>query len=56
MAAHHLTVGEVLFANEDTILISDGTLFLIPAGMRLLTIAGTTLVIEYEILLRGATS
>jgi hypothetical protein len=50
MAAHHLTVGEVLFANEDTILISDGTLFLIPAGMRLLTIAGTTLVIEYEIL------
>ena len=40
----------MLFANEDTILISDGTLFLIPAGMRLLTIAGTTLVIEYEIL------
>ena len=38
-------------ANEETILISDGTLFLVPAGMRLPHYpAGTTLVIEYEIL------
>lgn len=51
MAAHHLMVGEVLFANEETILISDGTLFLIPAGMRLPHYSGgTTLVSEYEIL------
>ena len=35
MAAHHLMVGAVVFANEETILISDGTLFLVPAGMRL---------------------
>jgi len=51
MAAHHLMVGAVVFANEETILISDGTLFLVPAGMRLPHFpAGTTLVIEYEIL------
>jgi hypothetical protein len=51
MAAHHLMVGAVVFANEETILMSDGTLFLVPAGMRLPHYpAGTTLVIEYEIL------
>jgi hypothetical protein len=43
-------VGAVLYANEETILLTDRTLFLAPAGMRLPHYpAGTSLVIEYEI-------
>ena len=50
MAAHRLMVGPVLFANEETILLTDGTLFCVPAGMRLPHYpSGATLVIEYEI-------
>ena len=51
MASTHLMVGAVLYANEETILLTDGTLFLAPAGMRLPNYpAGTSLVIEYEVL------
>ncbi len=51
MATHHLLVGVVLIANEETILMSDRTLFCVPAGMRLPHYpAGVTLVVEYEIL------
>jgi hypothetical protein len=50
MAAQHLLVGTVLFANEESILMADRTLFLVPAQMRLPHYrAGTSLVIEYEI-------
>jgi hypothetical protein len=39
------------FANEEAILLADRTLFAAPSGMRLPRYsAGTTLVIEYEIL------
>jgi hypothetical protein len=51
MASTHLVVRTVLYANEETILLTDRTLFLAPAGMRLSHYpAGTSLVIEYEIL------
>jgi hypothetical protein len=51
MTVHHFMVGAVVFADEETILMADGTLFLAPAGMRLPHCrAGATLVIEYEIL------
>jgi hypothetical protein len=41
----------VLFANEETIILAPRRLFIVPAGMRLPRYAaGTTLVIEYEIL------
>ena len=43
-------VGAVLFASEDTILLTDRTLFVAPAGMRLSVYpTGSTVVIEYEI-------
>jgi hypothetical protein len=49
--AAHLRVRVVLFANEATIMLTDRTLFVAPAGMRLPNYpASTTLVIEYEIL------
>ena len=51
MAAHHLMVGAVLYANDETILLTDRTLFLVPAGMRLPHYpVGVTLVVEYDIL------
>ncbi len=47
--AVHLMIGAVLFANEESILLTDRTLFEVPAGMRLPHYhAGTSLVIEYE--------
>jgi hypothetical protein len=50
MAPHRLMVGAVLFANEDTLLMADRMMFVARAGMRLPQYpAGTTLVIEYEI-------
>lgn len=50
MVAFHLMVGAVLFASEDSILLTDRTLFVVPAGMRLPHYpAGTSLLIEYEI-------
>jgi hypothetical protein len=50
MAPTHLTIGTVLFANEESILLTDRTLFLVPVKMRLPHYrAGTSLVIEYEI-------
>ncbi len=49
--AAHLMVGAVLFANEDTLLLTDGTLFVAPAGMHLPVFpAGSVLVIEYKII------
>jgi len=46
-----LMVGSVLYANEETILLTDGTLFVAPAGMHLPPFGnGTTLVIEYEVI------
>jgi hypothetical protein len=49
-AMHHLRIGAVLFANEETILLTDRTLFVAPAGMHLPVIpSGSTVVIEYEI-------
>jgi hypothetical protein len=51
MAPARLMVGAVLFANEETLLMADRTLFVAPAGMCLPHYpAGTTLVIEYEII------
>ena len=45
-----LMVGAVLYADDDTILLSDRTLFAAPAGRRLPHYsAGTTIVIEYEV-------
>ena len=45
----HLMVGAVLYSNEQTILLTDRTLFEAPAGMHLPHFrAGVTLVIEYE--------
>ena len=47
----HLMVGAVLFANEDTLLLSDRTMFMTPAGMHLPDLpAGRTVIVEYEIL------
>ena len=41
----------MLFANEATIMLTDRTLFVAPAGMHLpVYSAGSTVVIEYEIL------
>ncbi len=49
--ADPLMVGSVLYANEETILLTDGTLFVAPAGMHLPPFRnGTTLVIEYEVI------
>ncbi len=43
-------VGSVLFASEDTLLMTDCTLFRVPPGMRLPHYAaGATLVVEYEV-------
>ena len=51
VASARLMVGAVLFANEDTLLLTDRTLFVVPAGMHLPVFhAGTTLVVEYETL------
>jgi hypothetical protein len=48
--AVHLMVGAVLYANDQTILLTDRTLFEAPAGMRLPHFrTGVTLVIEYEL-------
>ena len=53
MAPARLMVGAVLFANEETLLMADRTLFVAPAGMCLPHYsAGTTLVIEHEIIER----
>jgi len=44
-------IGAVLFANEETLLMADRTLFMAPAGMRLPVYpTGSTVVIQYEIL------
>ena len=49
--AVYLMVGAVLFANEETLLLTDRTLFVAPAGMHLPVFpAGSTVVVEYEIL------
>ena len=51
MASTHLVVGAVLFANEDSILLTDRTLIVAPAGMHLPVFAvGSTVVVEYDIL------
>ena len=48
--ASGLLVGAVLFANEETLLLTDRTLFVVPVGMHLPRFpVGTTVVIEYEI-------
>jgi hypothetical protein len=48
--AAHLMVGVVLFANEDTLLLTDRTVFVVPTGMRLPVFrAGIALVVEYEV-------
>ena len=45
-----LMVGAVLFANEESLLLTDRTLFVVPVGMHLPRFpVGTTVVIEYEI-------
>jgi len=50
MAAVHVMVGAVLFVNEETLLLTDGTLFVASAGIHLPAFpAGTVVVIEYEI-------
>lgn len=50
MSSTHLMVGAVLFANEETLLLTDRTLFVVPAGMHLPVFpAGSTIVVEYEI-------
>ncbi len=49
MASARLMVGAVLFANDETLLLTDRTLFVAPAAMHLPVFhAGTTLVVEYE--------
>ncbi|HET9924686.1 MAG TPA: hypothetical protein VFS98_11265 [Methylomirabilota bacterium] len=49
--ADPLMVGAVLYADEETILLTDGTSFVAPAWMHLPAFhPSTTLVIEYEIL------
>ena len=46
----HVMIGAVLYANDETILLSDGTVFAGPAWMRLPHFpVGTSLVIEYEV-------
>ena len=46
-----LMVGVVLDANEETVLLTDRTRFVVPAGMHLPPfLPGTTLVIEYEMI------
>ena len=46
-----LMVGSVLYANDETILLTDNTLFVAPAGMHLPVFpAGSVLVIEYKII------
>jgi hypothetical protein len=46
----HLMVGAVLFANDDTLLLTDRTMFVAPTGMRLPFLpAGTQVVVEYEV-------
>ena len=50
MPAVHFAIGTVLFANEDSILLTDRTLFVAPAGMRLPSFpAGSSVIVEYEI-------
>ena len=50
MMTTHLMVGTVLYADEETILLSDGTVFAAPVGMRLPHVpAGRSLVIEYDV-------
>ncbi len=45
-----LMVGTVLFANEETLLLTDRTLFVVPAWMHLPVLpAGSTVVIEYDV-------
>ncbi len=44
-------VGPVLYANDTTILLTDGTLFEAPADMRLPRfLSGASLLIEYEVI------
>jgi hypothetical protein len=51
MASARLMLGAVLFANEDTLLLTDRSLFVAPAGMHLPVYPpGSTVVVEYEIL------
>ena len=51
MAAVHLMVGAVLLVNEETLLLTDGTLFAATTGMHLPAFpAETVVVIEYEII------
>jgi hypothetical protein len=51
MAPTHPTIGTVLFANEETLLLTDRTLFVAPAGMHLPYFpAGSSVVVQYEIL------
>jgi len=46
----NLKVGAVLFANEDTLLLTDRTMFAAPAGMVLPPLPpGSTVVVEYEV-------
>ena len=50
MSSTHLMVGAVLFANEETLLLTDRTLFVVPAGMHLPVFPpGSSIVVEYEI-------
>ena len=47
----HLMVGAVLYANADTLLLTDRTMFITPARMHLPDLpAGRTVIVEYEIL------
>ncbi len=50
-AAVHFAIGAVLFANEDSILLTDRTLFVAPAGILLPVFsAGDSVVLQYDIL------
>ncbi len=49
VAPARLMVGAVLFANDDTLLLTDRTLFVAPPRMHLPAFhAGSTVVVEYE--------
>ncbi len=51
MATVHLAIGAVLFANEDSILLTDRTLFVAPSAILLPVLsAGDSVVLQYDIL------
>ncbi len=50
MASAHLAIGAVLFANVDSILRTDRTLFIGPGMLLPVFFAGDSVVLQYDIL------